>query len=77
MSLQRACTLEAELALLLRLSHKYGKSGAQVLYSMGTLEHIASCRAVNFQVNYHCLLAHWYYLLQFTKIETELSTREV
>ncbi|XP_059431872.1 nuclear pore complex protein NUP205 isoform X3 [Corylus avellana] len=48
-SLQRACTLEAELALLLRISHKYGKSGAQVLYSMGTLEHIASCRAVNFQ----------------------------
>lgn len=77
MSLQRACTLEAELALLLRISHKYGKSGAQVLYSMGTLEHIASCRAVNFQVNYQCLLAHWYYLLQFTEIETELPTREV
>ncbi|XP_030954556.1 nuclear pore complex protein NUP205 isoform X1 [Quercus lobata] len=48
-SLQRACTLEAELALLLRISHKYGKSGAQVLYSMGALEHIASCRAFNFQ----------------------------
>ncbi|KAG2398953.1 Nuclear pore complex protein [Vigna angularis] len=29
-SLQRACTFEAELALLLRISHKYGKSGAQV-----------------------------------------------
>ncbi|KAJ1403556.1 hypothetical protein SESBI_27264, partial [Sesbania bispinosa] len=28
-SLQRACTFEAELALLLRISHKYGKSGAQ------------------------------------------------
>ncbi|XP_057969128.1 nuclear pore complex protein NUP205 isoform X2 [Malania oleifera] len=48
-SLQRACTLEAELALMLRISHKYGKSGAQVLFSMGALEHIASCRAVNFQ----------------------------
>lgn len=48
-SLQRACVLEAELALLLRISHKYGKSGAQVLYSMGALEHIASCRAINFQ----------------------------
>lgn len=48
-SLQRACTLEAELALLLRISHKYGKSGAQVLYSMGALEHIASCRAISFQ----------------------------
>ncbi|KAF2282365.1 hypothetical protein GH714_043827 [Hevea brasiliensis] len=48
-SLQRACTVEAELALLLRISHKYGKSGAQVLFSMGVLEHIASCRAVNLQ----------------------------
>ncbi|XP_035542991.1 nuclear pore complex protein NUP205 isoform X2 [Juglans regia] len=48
-SLQRACTLEAELALLLRISHKYGKSGAQVLYSMGALEHLASCRAIKFQ----------------------------
>ncbi|KAK9947570.1 hypothetical protein M0R45_003188 [Rubus argutus] len=47
-SMQRAQTLEAELALLLRISHKYGKSGAQVIFSMGALEHIASCRAVNF-----------------------------
>ncbi|KAF5945828.1 hypothetical protein HYC85_016056 [Camellia sinensis] len=49
-SLQRVCTLEAELALLLRISHKYGKSGAQVLFSMDALEHIASCRAVNMQI---------------------------
>ncbi|XVF34671.1 hypothetical protein REPUB_Repub18cG0078900 [Reevesia pubescens] len=48
-SMQRACTLEAELALLLRISHKYGKSGAQVLFSMDALEHIASCKAVNLQ----------------------------
>ncbi|KAH9761847.1 nuclear pore complex protein NUP205 [Citrus sinensis] len=48
-TLQRACTLEAELALLLRISHKYGKSGAQVLFSMGSLEHIASCKAVGLQ----------------------------
>ncbi|XP_050229098.1 nuclear pore complex protein NUP205 isoform X2 [Mercurialis annua] len=48
-SLQRACTVEAELALLLRISHKYWKSGAQVLFSMNTLEHITSCRAVNLQ----------------------------
>ncbi|KHG08775.1 hypothetical protein F383_13507 [Gossypium arboreum] len=48
-SMQRACTLEAELALLLRICHKYGKSGAQVLFSMGALEHLASCRAVNLQ----------------------------
>lgn len=48
-TLQRACTLEAELALLLRISHNYGKSGAQVLFSMGALEHIASCRAMGLQ----------------------------
>ncbi|KAF4347793.1 hypothetical protein G4B88_003296 [Cannabis sativa] len=47
-SLQRACTIEGELALILRISHKYGKSGAQVLFSMGALEHIASCKAVSF-----------------------------
>ncbi|KAL2936604.1 hypothetical protein RDABS01_019327 [Bienertia sinuspersici] len=45
-SLQRSCTLEAELALMLRVSHKYGKAGAQVLSSMGTLEHLASCKAL-------------------------------
>ncbi|KAM7263304.1 hypothetical protein ACFE04_000987 [Oxalis oulophora] len=45
-SLQRVYTLEAEFALLLRLSHKYGKSGAQVLFSMGALEHVGSCKAV-------------------------------
>ncbi|XP_052198623.1 nuclear pore complex protein NUP205 isoform X2 [Diospyros lotus] len=49
-SLQRVYVLEAELALLLRISHKYGKSGAQVLFSMGALEHIASCKAVNMQI---------------------------
>lgn len=50
-SQQRACTLEAEFALLLRISHKYGKSGGQVLFSMGALEHIASCRATSFKGN--------------------------
>lgn len=44
---QRACTLEAELAFLLRISYKYGKSGAKVLLSMGVLEHISSCKAIN------------------------------
>lgn len=48
-SLQRACTLEAELGLLSRISHKYGKFGAQLLFSMGALEHLASCRVVNLQ----------------------------
>ncbi|CAN1216810.1 Nuclear pore complex protein NUP205 [Linum perenne] len=46
---QRACTLEAEFELLLRISQKYGKSGSQVLFSMGALEHIASCRTVTLQ----------------------------
>ncbi|CAN0838668.1 Nuclear pore complex protein NUP205 [Linum grandiflorum] len=48
-SLQRVCTLEAELELLLRISQKYGKSGSQVLFSMGILEHIASFRTVTLQ----------------------------
>lgn len=48
-SLQRACTFEAELAVLLRISHKYGKSGAQVLFTMGILEHLSSGRATNSQ----------------------------
>ncbi|XP_048134215.1 nuclear pore complex protein NUP205 isoform X2 [Rhodamnia argentea] len=48
-SMQRACTLEAELAFLLRISNKYGKSGAQVLLSMGALEHISSSKAVSMQ----------------------------
>ncbi|KAK4265201.1 hypothetical protein QN277_026284 [Acacia crassicarpa] len=48
-SLQRACTFEAELALLLRISYKYGKSGAQVLFSMGILDHLASGRAISLQ----------------------------
>ncbi|KAK4343497.1 hypothetical protein RND71_036591 [Anisodus tanguticus] len=49
-SMQRVCTLEAELALLLRISHKYGKSGAQVLFSMGAFEHISACKALNMQL---------------------------
>ncbi|PSS08187.1 Nuclear pore complex protein [Actinidia chinensis var. chinensis] len=44
---------------MLRISHKYGKSGAQVLFSMGALEHIASCRAINMQIKvlFMCSLA--------------------
>lgn len=49
-SMQRLYKFQAELALLLRISHKYGKSGAQVLFSMGALEHITSCKALNVQV---------------------------
>lgn len=43
-SLQRLYTRESEMALLLRISHHYGKSGAQVLYSMGVLEHLTTCK---------------------------------
>ncbi|KAK7342223.1 hypothetical protein VNO80_25167 [Phaseolus coccineus] len=46
---KRACTFEVELALLLRISHKYGKSGAQVLFSMGILDNLSSGRAMNLQ----------------------------
>ncbi|XP_073116730.1 nuclear pore complex protein NUP205 isoform X3 [Elaeis guineensis] len=46
-SLQRLCTLEAQISLLLRISHNYGKHGAQILLSMGALEHLASCRAMS------------------------------
>nr|GMD87279.1 nuclear pore complex protein NUP205 [Ipomoea batatas] len=49
-SMQRVCTLEAELALLLRISYKYRKSGAQVLFSMDALEHISSCKALKMQI---------------------------
>lgn len=44
------CTLEAELALLLRIGHNYGKLGAQVLFSMGALEHLPSCKMVGSQI---------------------------
>lgn len=49
-SMQRIYVLEGELALLLRISHKYGKSGSQVLFSMGALEHLSSCRVFNMQI---------------------------
>ncbi|KAG0484588.1 hypothetical protein HPP92_008667 [Vanilla planifolia] len=44
-SLQHLCTLEAELAMLLRISHRYNKHGAQLLLSIGALEHLRACRA--------------------------------
>ncbi|KAI3802991.1 hypothetical protein L1987_31138 [Smallanthus sonchifolius] len=48
--LQQLCAHEAQLALLLRISHKYGKSGAQILFSMGAFEHISSCLTQNMQI---------------------------
>ncbi|KAF9620486.1 hypothetical protein IFM89_013103 [Coptis chinensis] len=47
-SLQRVYTIEAELAVMLRISHKYGKSGSQVLFSMGALGLLATCRLGGF-----------------------------
>ncbi|KAL4195214.1 hypothetical protein AMTRI_Chr05g72240 [Amborella trichopoda] len=46
----RSHTLEAKLALLLRVGHNYKKQGSQVLLSMGILEHLTSCKALNMQV---------------------------
>ncbi|RZC53774.1 hypothetical protein C5167_012639 [Papaver somniferum] len=49
-SSQRGFTLEAELAMLLRVSHSYGKPGAQVLFSMGAVEHLTSCKMMGLQL---------------------------
>ncbi|KAF6151181.1 hypothetical protein GIB67_037389 [Kingdonia uniflora] len=49
-SLQRVYVFEAKLALLLRISYNYGKPGSQVLFSMGTLEHLAACKMVGLQL---------------------------
>lgn len=49
-SSQRGFTLEAELAMLLRISHSYGKPGAQVLFSMGAIEHLTSCKMMGLQL---------------------------
>ncbi|XP_047339294.1 nuclear pore complex protein NUP205 isoform X2 [Impatiens glandulifera] len=49
-SLHRMFSLEAELAFLLRISHKYGKQGAQVLFTMGALEHVGACREINMPI---------------------------
>ncbi|XP_020088373.1 nuclear pore complex protein NUP205 isoform X2 [Ananas comosus] len=48
-SLQRFCTIEAQLSLLLRIGHNYGKHGSQILLSMGALEHLASCKVLALQ----------------------------
>uniref|UniRef100_A0A1D1ZKM6 Nuclear pore complex protein Nup205 n=3 Tax=Anthurium amnicola TaxID=1678845 RepID=A0A1D1ZKM6_9ARAE len=49
-SLQKLCTLEAKLALLLRISHNYKKFGGQILISMGVLEHLKSCRILDLRM---------------------------
>jgi len=46
-SLRQLYTLESELALLLRVCFHNRKRGAQMLYAMGALRHLSSCRAVD------------------------------
>ncbi|XP_020593460.1 nuclear pore complex protein NUP205-like [Phalaenopsis equestris] len=48
-ALQHFCTLEAQLAFLLRISHKYDRHGAKFLLSTDALEHLGSCRVMNLQ----------------------------
>ncbi|KMZ59250.1 hypothetical protein ZOSMA_6G01850 [Zostera marina] len=49
-SLQRLCTMEAKLALLLRISHQCKKLGSDVLLSMGVLEHLSSSQFVGWHI---------------------------
>eukprot|EP01018_Ginkgo_biloba_P012319 Gb_31636 [translate_table: standard] len=49
-SIRRLYTLEAELALLLRVGYRYKKRGAQALFAMGLLERLSSCRAMDIQL---------------------------
>lgn len=57
-SIRRLYTVEAELALLLRVGFGYKKRGAQALFSMGVLERLSSCRAVDIQLMEDSKWAH-------------------
>ena len=48
-SSQRFCTVDAQFSLLLRISHHYGKLGAQILLSMGALQNLSSCNLMGGQ----------------------------
>ncbi|GBG63334.1 hypothetical protein CBR_g37692 [Chara braunii] len=50
-SLRRLYTLEAELALLNRVAHHNRTKGAQTLMSMGILQYLANCRALDVQLH--------------------------
>lgn len=50
-SVRHLYTLEAELALLLRVGYQNKKRGAQMLFAMGTLQHLTSCRAIDIQLS--------------------------
>ncbi|GLJ05177.1 hypothetical protein SUGI_0012850 [Cryptomeria japonica] len=57
-SIRRLYTLEAELALLLRVGYGYKKRGAQILFAMGILERLSSCRAVDVYLTEDSKWAH-------------------
>ncbi|KAM0935633.1 putative nucleoporin [Dioscorea sansibarensis] len=44
------CSVQSFQRLMLIISHKYGKVGAQILLSMCVLGHLASCKAVDMQI---------------------------
>ncbi|KAG8058444.1 hypothetical protein GUJ93_ZPchr0002g26266 [Zizania palustris] len=48
-SSQKFCTIDAQLSLLLRISHHYGKHGSQILLSMGALHNLSSCNLMGSQ----------------------------
>ena len=50
-SVRRLYTLEAELSLLLRVGHQSKKQGARTLFSMGVLQHLTSCKAIDVQLS--------------------------
>ncbi|EFJ20872.1 hypothetical protein SELMODRAFT_443756 [Selaginella moellendorffii] len=48
--IRRLYTLEAELALLLRVCFHNKKRGAQALFAMGAIQHLSSCKAIDVQL---------------------------
>ncbi|KAH7280638.1 hypothetical protein KP509_36G007000 [Ceratopteris richardii] len=50
-STRRLYMLEAELSLLLRVGHQNKKRGAHMLFAMGALQHLTSCRAIDIQLS--------------------------
>ena len=57
-SIRRLYTLEAELALLLRVGYAYKKRGAQILFAMGILESLSLCRAMDVYLTEDSKQAH-------------------
>ncbi|GAQ82869.1 nuclear pore complex protein Nup205 [Klebsormidium nitens] len=49
-SVRKLYTMEAQISLLLRVAHHNSPRGAQALFSMGALNHLASSRALDVQI---------------------------